>query len=156
MNPRVIAALVLALVLGVVAGVFIGRGLADSEAPDGVPTAGPTTTPVDCAEAVAVVDDANARIGGIVEDEAGQDVNYFAAILAEQRAIAYAMDAAASCFSLADRAGAAGLLAGMERLTQAAANLPGQTPGSPAAPPSTGGSPVTDPPGTEPPSTTGE
>lgn len=45
-----------------------------------------------------------------------QDQSFFAAVIVEQRAVTYAMDAASSCFSLDERAAAEGLLEGIRGL----------------------------------------
>ena len=72
-----------------------------------------------CDEAREVVDTAVANMEEINQTEE-QDRSFFAAIIVEQRAITYTMNAEASCFSLTERAAAEGLLEGIRGLLAAA------------------------------------
>lgn len=139
-----IAAGALVFVLGTVGGIVIaslgdsddGRdgGGSDGSTPPTtlvLPTttaAPPTTTEPgvpsasDCQEAADVVAAANANIEQIVGSEQAGGVDYFAAILVEQRTITFAMEDVPDCFSLSARAMAAGLLEGVRNLLDAAAS----------------------------------
>jgi hypothetical protein len=114
---------VVGLGLGLVGGVVL---FDDSSSDDG---GGPVAPEVDCEEAQAVVDQAVASIDEINQSET-QDVSFFAAILVEQRTITFAMDAAPSCFSLEERAGAVGLLDGIQALLDASATAAPSMPAS--------------------------
>lgn len=107
--------LVVGLGLGVLGGVLLFGDASSNDATNGAA--------VECDEAQAVVDQSIGAIDEINQSET-QDVSFFAAILVEQRAITFAMDAAPGCFSLDDRAGAVGLLEGIQALLAATANLP--------------------------------
>lgn len=114
-KPWIVMVLVLTLAVGgTVGGVVGARWFGDDAADtaDGAPAA------VDCDEAQGVVDDALERVAQINESEAS-DPSFYAALIVEQRSMVYAMDTSPSCFSLADRAGAVGLLEGIHSLLDA-------------------------------------
>ena len=111
MNRRVIVALIGVIVVGAILGLGVALAVRDS---NGSPSE------EDCAEAEAVIAASNERLGEISALETGQDASFFAAILVEQRTITFAMDAEPACFTLAERAGAEGLLAGVRALVAVA------------------------------------
>lgn len=112
-----------ALVLAAAAGLVVGAGatyaIVDRDDGEGD----------DCEASIEVVNDAIERIDTINESEV-QNSTFFAALIVEQRTITYAMEDASSCFSLLDRAAAAGLLDGLQGLL--AAGVSAQAP--PASP----------------------
>ena len=113
MNRRVVVALIGVFVVGALIGVVVALA-ADSSSDSDDGAAAPTAE--ECAEAVTVVDAATVRFDTIAEAEAEQNATFLAALLTEQTAVAYVMEAEPECFSLADRASAAGLLGALEAL----------------------------------------
>jgi predicted alpha-1,6-mannanase (GH76 family) len=111
MNRRVIVALIGVFAIGAALGLAVALAVRDS---NGSPSE------QDCAEAEAVIAASNERLGEISAVETEQDASFFAAILVEQRTIAFAMDAEPACFTLAERAGAEGLLDGVRALVAVA------------------------------------
>lgn len=141
MDSKSVAAAVAALLLGGVVGVVVGRAGDD----DGGAVV--VSTEEECAEAQAVVDDANEELAAIGQTSAAQDRTYFSAVIVQLRTIEVAMQERPDCFTLAERAGAAGLVNGVELL---GGGTPEASPGDaptvvdPAIDPSGGGEePVT-------------
>lgn len=120
MRRRWIVGLVALFAIGVGLGLLGGLYVFDEESDDGrvENSDGATSEPVDCDEANAFIEEANAAMVTINEAEQ-QDLSFFAALIVEQRAITFAMDAAPSCFSLNERARAHGLLDGIRLLSNA-------------------------------------
>ncbi len=121
MNRRVIAALIGVFAVGALIGVVIALATQDSN--DSAPT--PSSSEEDCAAARAVVAAANDSIADINAADSVADASFFAAVLAEQRTITFAMDAEPTCFALAERASAEGLLDGIRALVAVAELNPG-------------------------------
>lgn len=90
---------VFGLLLGAVVGVVVRDRMRDA----------------DCDEARAVVDRSVATMAELNETDS-QDRSFYAAVIVEQRAITFAMEARPSCFSFAERAAAHGLLEGIRGL----------------------------------------
>ncbi|BAN00370.1 hypothetical protein [Ilumatobacter coccineus] len=126
-TPRlaVIVGGVMLFVLGATIGLLGGLVLADDTAE--TPSA---SDAIDCDEATDIVEAAITEIG-VLETSPTQDAGFFAALIVEQRKVTFTMDAAPDCFTLADRAGANGLLAGIHALFDAST--------SDVSAPSTGG-----------------
>ena len=95
----VIGVFALGLALGVVGGVVLRDRARDAT----------------CDEAREVVDRSLENMDELNQTET-QDRTFFAAVIVEQRAITYTMGTASSCFPLADRAAAEGLLEGIRGL----------------------------------------
>lgn len=72
-----------------------------------------------CEEAQEVVDQSVQNMEELNQAET-QDQSFFSAVIVEQRAITYTMDTESSCFSLAERAAAEGLLEGIRGLLSSA------------------------------------
>ena len=120
MNRRVIVALIGLFTVGAIVGISVALAVRDST--ESEPT---SPSEEDCEEADAVVAAANARLGEISAAETEQGASFFASVLVEQRTITFAMDAQPACFSLAERAGAEGLLDGVRALVAVAELNPG-------------------------------
>lgn len=101
--------------LGAVIGLLGGLVLADDEATEALPATDSAT----CDEANDIVEAAVAEMG-VLDSSPVQDAGFFAALIVEQRKLTYVMDEVPDCFTLADRAGAHGLLAGIDALLDAA------------------------------------
>lgn len=142
MNRRVVVALIGVFVVGALIGVLVALAAnSSSDAESDPPSAD------DCADAVSVVDAAGERFADVASTPAEQDATLLAALLTEQAIIAYAMEAEPGCFSLEERATAAGLLDALEALIAVSEINTELTPPAPVdAPPA----PVDSPPTTDP------
>ena len=106
MNQRVVVALVGFLVVAVLVGVAAVLISGDSDdATDG------RATEEECAEAAALVENAQRNVSELTSsNEIQRDAEFYALLVSEQRAVTYVMEEVPECFTLTDRAGATGLL----------------------------------------------
>ena len=87
-----------------------------------------TVPPEVCAQVRALVDESNADIATLTDETEIQSVSFYAAVLSEQRTITFVMNEQPTCFSLEERAAAAGLLDGVQALLDDSIANPPQAP----------------------------
>lgn len=109
MKGRVVAALVGVFLIGLAIGAVVALAFDDGDSSgDSAPSA------AECQEANDVVGASTETIAAIDETTEEQDINYFASVLVELRTAIYVMDDVPECFSIGDRARAAGFIEGVE------------------------------------------
>ncbi len=120
----IVVGVVVILAIGLGLGVAGGALLFGDDSGNDAANAAPTDEV--CAEAQAAVEVAREQLRGLNES-ASQDASFFAALIVEQRAITFTMDAEPSCFTIRERAEAAGFLEGVHALLDALGSSSGSS-----------------------------